>query len=184
MTAYCLIHGSGQGPEGWKFIVQELERRNHPVLTPRFQLDRTDEGLVFHAQSIVETLDHSGLNAADAVCVAHSAGGMYLPLIAERWHPRRMVFLAALIPCPGMSVRERLQNDPSMFHPHWLKADPYDERVSLDYVYHDCPPDRLEWAMSTRIVFYAKRAIEERCPLHAWPAVPSSYIVCAEDRTL
>ncbi len=26
MTVYCLIHGSGQGPDGWKLLVQELER--------------------------------------------------------------------------------------------------------------------------------------------------------------
>jgi hypothetical protein len=25
MTAFCLIHGSGQGPEGWKLLLHELE---------------------------------------------------------------------------------------------------------------------------------------------------------------
>jgi Alpha/beta hydrolase family len=49
---------------------------------------------------------------------------------------------------------------------------------------HDCPPERLGWALSTRVLFYAKRAMEEPCPLKSWPSVPASYIVCAEDRTV
>src|SRR5207249_9263155 len=61
MTAYCLIHGSGQGPEGWKLLVHELEQRGHSVLTPAFQISRTDEGLAWHAETIVQALDRSGL---------------------------------------------------------------------------------------------------------------------------
>jgi pimeloyl-ACP methyl ester carboxylesterase len=38
--------------------------------------------------------------------------------------------------------------------------------------------------MLTRIMFYAKRAIEEPCPLRALPAVPSAYIACGDDRTI
>lgn len=31
---------------------------------------------------------------------------------------------------------------------------------------------------------YAEQAMTEVCPLQAWPEVPSSYIVCTEDRTI
>jgi hypothetical protein len=27
MSSYCLIHSSGQGPQGWKLVVDELERQ-------------------------------------------------------------------------------------------------------------------------------------------------------------
>ena len=94
VTAYCLIHGSGQGPEGWKLLVHELKQRGHSVLTPAFEVNRTDQGLIWHAETIVNALDRSGMNPVDVICVAHSASGMYLPLIADRWSPRRMVFLA------------------------------------------------------------------------------------------
>ncbi len=184
MTAYCLIHGSGQGPDGWRMLVDELKRRGHGVLTPAFQVSRTDAGLAWHAETIVNDLDNSGMNPADVVCVAHSASGMYLPLIAERWSPRRMVFLAAVVPRPGVSIIEQYQADPSMFNSAWVGQNPLEDKVALDFVYHDCPADRLDWALSTRIVFYAKRAMEEPCPLRAWPAVPSSYIVCSDDRTI
>jgi alpha/beta hydrolase family protein len=182
--AYCLIHGSGQGPEGWKLLADELERRGHRVLTPAFEISRTAAGGVYHAETIVKALDRWGLDPADVVYVAHSAGGTYLPLIAERRPPRRMVFLAAVVPRLGMSVIEQHRTDPTMMNAAWVSQDPRDDKVALDFVFHDCPPDRLEWAMSTRLVFYARRALEERCPLRAWPSVPSAYVVCADDRTI
>ena len=184
MTTFCLIHSSGQGPEGWKLLVQELERRGHRALTPALQVERTDEGLVWHAETVVEALERSGLSSTEVVCVAHSAGGMYLPLVADRWPPRRMVFLAAVVPRPGRSIMELFRADPSMFNPAWIGKNPMEDKVALEFVFHDCPPERLDWALSTRVWFYAKRAIEEPCPLSAWPAVPASYIVCAEDRTI
>jgi pimeloyl-ACP methyl ester carboxylesterase len=184
MTSFCLIHGSGQGPEGWRLLAEELERRGHRVLTPAFHLDRTDEGAAWHARTLAEALESFAPATADVVCVAHSASGIYLPLLATRCRPQRMVFLAAFVPRPGQSVIEQYRADPSMFNPGWVGANPMDDRVALEFVFHDCPPERLDWALSTRIFFYAKRALEEPCPLAAWPSVPASYVVCTNDRTL
>jgi len=184
VISYFLIHSSGQGPEGWKLLANELERRGHRVLTPALRVDRTDQGLVWHAQTLVESIDRSGLQPREIVYVAHSASGMYLPLLAERRPPRRMVFLAALIPRPGMSMMDQYRADPSMFNPDWIGKNPMDDKVALEFTLHDCPPERLGWALSTRVLFYAKRAMEEACPLKIWPDVPASYVVCAEDRTI
>ena len=184
MTTFCLIHGSGQGPAGWQLLVDELARHGHGALTPAFHIDRTDEGAAWHAETIVEALERSGLEPADTILVAHSAAGMYLPLIADRFGPRRMVFLAAFVPRPGMSVLDQVRADPTLFNPDWIGQNPADDRVAIDFVFHDCPPERIEWAMSTRVFFYAKRAIEEPCPLAEWPRVPASYIACADDRTI
>ena len=63
MTTFCLIHSSGQGPEGWKLVADELARRGHGVLTPAFDLERSDEGLAFHAATIVRALERSGCPA-------------------------------------------------------------------------------------------------------------------------
>lgn len=40
---FCLLHNSGQGPAGWKSLVDELEQRGHNVLTPAFEIDRTPQ---------------------------------------------------------------------------------------------------------------------------------------------
>jgi pimeloyl-ACP methyl ester carboxylesterase len=184
MATYFLIHSSGQGPEGWKLLVEQLQQRGHRALTPAFDLNRPDESLTWHTDRLVGALDRSGVALSNVVMVAHSAGGMYLPLVAERRPPRRMVFLAAVIPRPGQSLRQQFQSDPSMMNPAWVGQNPMKEKVALEFVFHDCPPERLAWSLSTRVFFYARRAMDEPCPLKAWPAVPVSYIVCAEDRTI
>jgi len=184
MSAFCLMHSSGQGPEGWKLLVEELERRGHKALTPAFDISRTDEGLVYQAETIVDALRRSRLRSQDVVLVAHSAAGMYLPVVAERFAPRLMVFLAAVVPRPGLSFAEQFRADPSMLNPAWIGKKPTEEGVALEFAFHDCPAERLDWALSTQVLFYAKRAIEEPCPLKAWPAVPAAYIVCADDRTI
>ena len=184
MATFFLIHSSGQGPEGYRLLVEQLERRGHRMHVPPLDVDRADESLTWHAEELVKALDRSGIDPSKVVMVAHSAGGMYLPVVAERRPPARMVFLAAAVPRPGVSLREQFRSDPSMMNPAWVGQNPTDDQVALDFVFHDCPPERLEWALSTRVLFYARRAMEEPCPLMAWPAVPASYIVCAEDRTI
>ena len=184
MTTFCLMHSSGQGPQGWKLLVEALERRGHRALTPAFDISRTSEGAAFHAGTIVEALRASGEKPSEVVCVAHSAAGMYLPLVADQWRPRRMVFLAAIIPQPGVSIMEQFVADPSMFNPAWIGKNPMEDSVSLEFLLHDCPPDRIHWALSVRQLFYAKAAMEEKCPLSSWPSVPASYIASADDRTI
>src|SRR5690349_18750631 len=112
MTTFCLMHSSGQGADGWKLLVEELEKRGYSAMTPAFHIDRTDEGASWHADTIVHALKDSGCEPAGVVCVAHSAAGLYLPLVAERWRPRRMVFFAAVLPKPPRSavVRGRRMN--------------------------------------------------------------------------
>lgn len=183
-TTFCLMHSSGQGPEGWKLLVEELQHRGHSALTPAFHLTKTDEGAAFHAETIIQALRESGQSPTDVVCVAHSASGMYLPIVAEQWRPRRMIFLAALIPQPGRSIIEQFSADPSMFNPAWIGMNPMDDNVALEFLYHDCPANRIEWALSTRVLFYAKKAVEEQCPLSVWPPVPASHIACLDDRTI
>jgi pimeloyl-ACP methyl ester carboxylesterase len=184
VTTFCLIHGSGQGPQGWNLLAHELEARGHGFVTPAIDLGATDAGAAWHADTLVEKLKCSGHVPEEVVCVAHSASGMYLPLVAERWLPRRMVFLAALIPRPGISIVEQYRADPSMFNAAWIGKNSMMDEVALEFVYHDCPANRLAWALSTRVYFYAKRAMEEPCPLAMWPSVPATYIACAEDRTI
>ena|SRR5689334_9132769 len=184
MSVFCLIHSSGQGPHGWKLLADHLEKDGHHVIIPAFRVSETDKSAAWHAESLVEELRHSGHQASEVVCVAHSAGGMFLPLIAEMWRPRQMVFLAALIPRPGLSIIEQFRADPSMFQPEWVGKDPMNDDVAVEFLYHDCPRDRIDWVLSTRIDFYAKRAMEEPCPLATWPSIPTTYIVCADDRTI
>ena len=184
MTTFCLLHSSGQGPDGWKLVRDALEARHHRVVTPAFRIEEPDKSAAWHARTIVEQLRESRCTRSNTVCVGHSAAGIFLPLVADLWKPRRMIFLVALIPRPGVSILDQFVADRSMFQPDWIGKDPMNDDVALQFLYHDCPADRIDWVLSTRIDFYAKRAMEERCPLVTWPPVPSSYVLCTDDRTI
>lgn len=184
MALYCLIHGGAHGPDGWNLLSQELEQRGHTIVAPALPLDHPEASATLYAGIIAEALDQYGHDPADTIAVAHSSGGMFLPLLAERRPVQRMVFIAALIPRPGISVVEQIKSDPEMFNPEWIGKDPTQEEVALEFEFHDCPEDRLQWALSIPVYFVPERAMMELCPLESWPEVPSSYVVCAEDRTL
>ena len=139
VTTFCLIHSSGQDPGGWRLLTEHLEDRGHRVLTPAFRVSETDKGAAWHAETLANELSRNRCQPSEVVCVAHSAGGMFLPLLANIWQPRHMVFLAALIPRPGISIIDQFRADPSMFQPAWVGKDPMDDDVALEFVYHDCP---------------------------------------------
>lgn len=184
MTTFCLLHTSGQGPSGWRLLTECLEQRGHHTIAPAFHARETNQGASWHAQALFEDLRRTNDPPSEVVGVAHSAAGVFLPLLANLWPVRKMVFPAALAPCPGVSIIEQFRADPSMFQPEWAGKDPMNDDVALEFVYHDCPRERIDWALSTRLDFYAKRAMEEPSPLASWPPIPSAYIVCADDRTI
>src|SRR5437868_10622524 len=154
MAICCLMHSSGQGPSGWRPLAQCLEGRGHRVLSPAFHESETDKGSAWHAEALAEELRSSAYQPSEMVCVAHSAAGMFLPALADIRPVRHMVFLAALIPRPGISIIDQFRAEPSMFQPAWVGQNPMNDDVALEFLYHDCLPERADWALSTRLDFY------------------------------
>jgi pimeloyl-ACP methyl ester carboxylesterase len=180
MPTFVLVHGSSHSAGAWELVKAELEHQRQTVITPELPADEPDASATRYADVIV-----SAIRDADyPIVVAHSAGGWFLPLVAARRRVRRMVFLAAVVPRIGMSFLEQLRAEPEMINPAWLGKDPRVEAVADEFLFHDCPPDRLSWAHATIRVVNAREAMVERYPLAHWPEAPASYIVCAEDRTI
>jgi hypothetical protein len=72
-----------------------------------------------------------------------------------------------------------------MLNPEWIGQDPStDTEAARTFLYHDGAPEVAEWALTTRPPWYPEGLYAEVCPPSSWPNVPSSYIVCSEDRTL
>jgi pimeloyl-ACP methyl ester carboxylesterase len=136
------------------------------------------------ADIIADSLKNSSSEKGKIVLVAHSASGLFLPLVPAECRVSRLVFLAAAIPQIGKSFRQQLQADPEMLWPDWIGEDPTkDDAVALHYLFHDCPSAVAEWALTTLHRTHLDRAMTEVCPIDQWPNVPSSFIVCREDRT-
>jgi len=118
--------------------------------------------------------------------VAHSAGGIFLPLLAASTRPvRHIVFLAAVVPAIGKSIVDQIKEDADMVAPDWRGVDPTtDDDAAIKFLFHDCSVEVAAWALTTRRLMLARRAMTEICPVKEWPGVAVSSIVCKEDRTM
>jgi hypothetical protein len=185
MSLFILVHGSVQSAEGWKLLIPELEKRGHMTLTTNLPTTEPQASATRYADVIVQSIDQTDYDLRDMVVVAHSASGMFLPLVAAQRSIGHMVFLAALVPKIGASILEQFRADQSMFNPEWVGKNPVeDDDVARRFLFHDCAPGTIDWALKTRRLMHAKKAMSEVCPLKTWPSVKSSYVVCTNDRVL
>lgn len=161
----------------------ECEKRGHRVVVPELPKNETTSNAARYARIVADAIRKEG-NGEPAMVVAHSASGLLLPLVPVHCSVFRMVFLAAAIPQIGKSFMEQVKENPDMLWPDWIGKDPTsDHSVALHYLFHDCSPEIARWALSTLDRTFLNTVMAEICPLDAWPATPSSYIVCTEDRT-
>src|SRR5438132_3499784 len=187
MSIFCLVNGSTQNPLCWKLLIPELEKHGHQTITPSLPVDEPAASGTRYAEVIAQALEDASDNV---VLVGHSASGMFIPLVPSLRPIRRLVYLAALIPKPGASIRDQLTTDPDMLNPEWVATcragnDPStNDEVAIKFLFHDCQPEAINLGLTTRIRMYAERAMTEIFPLKALLEVPSSYIVCSDDRTI
>jgi pimeloyl-ACP methyl ester carboxylesterase len=182
MSLVFLVHGSTQDASGWDLLAPELEKLGHDTARTNLPADEPDASATRYADIIATAIPD---DRDDVVVVAHSASGLFLPLVPERRRVRRLVFLAAVIPQIGKSLLDQVKAEPDMLNPEWIGKDPTrDDALAMKFLFHDSSPEVDRWALSTRRLMYAKQAMLEVCPLKSWPRVPSSYVVCADDRTV
>jgi pimeloyl-ACP methyl ester carboxylesterase len=182
VSLFCLVHGSTQNASCWDLLIPKLEQRGHDTVRMNLPTNEPEASATRYADVIAEAIP---ADRGDTVVIAHSASGLFLPLVPRKRRIRRLVFLAAVIPQLGKSLLDQVSDDPQMFNPEWIGKDPTkDEQIAQYFLFHDCSPDVSKWALSTMSLMYARQAYVEACPLSFWPAVPSSYILCLDDRTI
>ena len=185
MTAFVLIHGSGQNSGCWARVGELLSASGHAVAIPELPKRAPDLGLAAYAAGIAKTVVQPR-----TIIVAHSFSGIFLPLVAHAVDCAQLVFLAAVIPEPGKSVRQQFGEDAGMFHRDWIDAGPrwfetsQVEGVAREFLFHDCDEATMPWALDTVELFDTRHLVTEPAPFTEWPGVPSASIVCTQDRTL
>ena len=107
-----------------------------------------------------------------------------------RKHLALLVYLAAVIPEPGRSVRDQFTADPSMFNPEWIQAGArwFDksqtDALAREFLFHDCDEATLAWALPTVAITDTRHVVTQPCPLDRLPEIASASIVATGDRTL
>lgn len=165
MTTFALIHGSGDGGWAWHMVQQELRDRGHEAIAPDLPTDRDDATW----DDCVEAVATEVGTAADVVVVGHSAGGLFVPLVADRLGAKLQVFVAGLVPQPRETADE------------WFDHVGWTPTGSADPFYHDVPGELAAEAMARERPTSAKLA-EAPWPRSALPTIPARFVVTTQDR--
>ena len=184
----ALVHGNFHGAWCWDLLRPELERRGHRVFTVDLPIEDPDAGAAAYAQAVDAALP------ADSrpVVVGHSMAGLVIPLVAAQRPVARLVFLAALLPQPGLSANAQRGAEPidGLEPPataEWIdKGDgvwAVGPNTARELFYGDVPPATADWALG-RLRPQSYRIHAEVTPLVAWPDVESRSIVCRDDRSI
>ncbi|AFY34599.1 alpha/beta fold hydrolase [Calothrix sp. PCC 7507] len=206
MSLFCLVHGAFQGIWCWDLLIPYLEAKGHKTVAMDLPIENASATLSQFADAVIQALPKTD---DDIVLVGHSMAGTIIPLVAEAVKVRQLVFVAALLPYPGIStldqfahhqdddtrksfnyepkdpsILEQFHDEPDMFEPASVGKDYADEAVLRDFFFHDCPPDVTQWAIMKSRSQQSMAYIFETNPLKALPKVERKYIVCTDDRIL
>jgi pimeloyl-ACP methyl ester carboxylesterase len=189
VALFAVVHGSMAGPAAYMRLAKELHRRGQRTLLVGLPVDRPELTGTDYARLVAEQL---GTALADdlvvdepVVVVAHSASGLLLPLVPSFRLVAHLVYLAAGVPQPGMTLDEQLEIEPDMLNPAWVGVDPFqDPQAARRFLFHDCDQATARWAIATQTPWYPEGLYQERCPLAAFPPIPSTSIVCTADRVI
>jgi len=185
LTAFVLVHGSGQNADSWSRVSGVLQAHGHVVAAPELPKQAPEWGLEDYAAEIAESIVEP-----NTVLVAHSLCGALLPLVPEVKDCALLVFVAAVIPEPGKSVRDQHTEDTGMFSPAWIESgarwsdESQRDALAKEFLFHDCDEETLPWALRTVQPIVTRQLSTQRSPLATWPGVPGVSIVPTEDRTL
>lgn len=176
-----LVHGAFHGGWCWDHLIPALRERG--VEAEAIDLPLT--GLVDDARTVSEALERID---RPVVVVGHSYGGAVITAGADGGQngraPNHLVYLAALMQDPEEELN--LAPTPGLSAIHMgddgqTTVDPVEGGKSM---YNRCPPEVVEWAKSRFRPMRVGGEASARPATVAWRTVPSTYIVCGDDRAI
>lgn len=185
-SAVLLVHGAWHGSWVWERVVPLLEERGLLVRTvdlpsvgaaPGVGADLAGDAAVVSAA--LDSIDGSAL-----LC-GHSYGGIVISAAAAgRSDVSRLVYLCAFMPGAGESLVALTGGKPA---PWILPLDGGltlpDPAQSADVFYADCDEETAHEAVA-RIKPMAGAPFGEPVAEPAWHDIPSTYVVCTQDRAI
>ena len=180
MATFVLIHGGGDVGWYWHRVVAELHERGHEAVAPDLPCDDDSAGLREYADSVVDAIGER----TDLVVVGQSYGGFTAPLVADRVHADLLVLVAGMVPAAGETPAEWWDNTGYRQAVHEQARRDGGKTGSDDpfiAFYHDVPRTLAEEALSKERS-ESEAAYHAPWPLDAWPAIPTRFVLCGEDR--
>ena len=194
-----LVHGAAHGAWSWDRVVPGLRQAGIPTIAIDLPGHGQDTGpltdLHGDAVRVTEVLDTV---EGPVVLVGHSYGGAVITEAGIHPSVVRLVFIAAVAPdadesAGGVSAAGPQFPDPaesgiptlrSGFRPSADgSAVTMDPEVAAAVFYSECPAEGVEWALGL-IGPQGLAALGQTPNAVAWRTKPSTFAVCANDRTI
>lgn len=190
MTTFALVHGGYHGAWCWEQLTPPLQQAGHGVVTMELPLEDSSATFDTYSDIVCAALDDCD---DDVVLVGHSYAGNTIPLVAARRPLRHLVYLCAMIPDVGRSLAEQLADKPEMLNGAYERGlsaldDQMCQRwtdrgIARDLFYYDCDEQTAQAALdrlrpqSVNPAMFPFSLIEH-------PKLPTTYVVCSDDRML
>src|SRR5215469_9578636 len=181
MATFALIHGGGDVGWYWHLVKRELRLRGHAAVAPDLPCDDDSAGLAEYADTVVTAVG----DRSDLIVVGQSFGGFTAPLVASRLQADAIVLVTGMTPAPGekpedwpantglwQAVQDQARRDGGKTG----SSDPFTA------FYHDVPRDLAEQAVAKGGRAQSDTPGRSPWPLSAWPAIPTRFVLCTEDR--
>ncbi|CAN5611114.1 alpha/beta hydrolase [soil metagenome] len=192
MTTFALVHGAWHGAWCWQQLTPLLEQRGHQVVAPDLPCDDPSASFEDYADVVCAALaDQNLADQDDVVAVGHSLGGNTIPLVAARRPVRHLVYLSALVPQVGQSLRDQMRAVPDMLNPmsrqalsrpDELRRNAWvDESLTVQLLFGDADPDAAHTAF-TRLRPQALYPYSPPFALAQFPPTDRTYVVCTGDQ--
>jgi pimeloyl-ACP methyl ester carboxylesterase len=182
MSTFGLVHGGALGAWCWDRTIPELMTRGHSTATVDLPLEDQSAGAAQLAALVLEAF----AECDDLVLVGHSMSGLIIPVVACQRPVKRLIFLHAVLPQPGLSFVDQVKAEPDMFNSEMMTVPPTwwtDEAIVTRFLFHDCTPEIANEAFVRLRPPEGGVLVTEVTPLRNWPVVPCAYILCRDDRT-
>jgi Alpha/beta hydrolase family len=184
VTTFALVHGAWHGPWCWQRVRPELEARGHGVVAVDLPSEDPSLGSADYAAAVVRALE--GV-ADEVVVVGHSLAGLAIPLVAVARPVQRLVFLCALLPELGLSLRDQegvfVDGFGAALVRDELDRSYWPEGEAERGMYPECPPTTAAWA-SARLRRQSHLPSLETALLETWPEVEKTYILGKHDHAV
>lgn len=183
MTDLVLVHGAWHGGWAWEALEREMQLRG--VATHAVELPSVGDAEADLRRDVATVRDAVAAVAGPVVLVGHSYGGVVITEAADDLETvQRLVYVTAFVPDVGESLLDQVSYGPL----DWIQpAGPgllgVAEDRARDLFYADVDAAVAAQAQA-RLRPQAAASFGQPVQAAAWRHVPSTYVVCSDDRCI